>query len=135
MARSKSATTIPAPLARLAGRAAAAADFLRILSNEHRLRVLCLLRDAESSVGEMNALIDVSQSVLSQHLAVLREHKLVRTRRCAQTIYYSLAPGPVSAVIDALHDTLCRHVKRPDHAAAAVAARAPQPAAARRPAA
>ena len=108
----KSATTIMAQLARQADQAA---QFLRVLSNGHRLRVLCLLMDGEMSVGEINAMIDVSQSVLSQHLAVLRGHKLVQTRRFAQTIYYSAAPGPLGEVIAALHDAFCTPKKASSH--------------------
>lgn len=85
-----------------------AARFLRVLSNSHRLRVLCLLLEGELSVGEINAMVPVSQSVLSQHLAVLRTRKLVNTRRVAQTIYYSVAPGPVADVVLALHGAFCR---------------------------
>lgn len=97
--------------AQLTKQADKAAHFLRVLSNRHRLRVLCLLLDGELSVGEINASIKVSQAVLSQHLAVLRDNHLVHTRRAAQTIYYSVAPGPVGGVIIALHDAFCRQDK------------------------
>lgn len=94
-----------------------AALLLKALANEKRLQVLCLLAESERSVGEINDLLDLSQSALSQHLAVLREENLVRTRRVAQTIYYSLAPGPAGAVMKTLHGIYCgrsgpRTVKR-----------------------
>ena len=44
-----------------------AAQLLKVLANEKRLMILCLLVDAERSVGELNALLDLSQSALSQH--------------------------------------------------------------------
>ena len=72
-----------------------------------RLQVLCLLAAGERSVGEMQSLLDLGQSALSQHLAVLREEGLVATRRDAQTIYYSLAPGPAAAVMHTLHGIYC----------------------------
>ncbi len=84
-----------------------AAQLLKALANEKRLQVLCLLAESERSVGEINDLLDLSQSALSQHLAVLREEKLVHTRRVAQTIYYSLAPGPAGAVMKTLHRIYC----------------------------
>ncbi len=87
----------------LARQADQAARLLRVMSNGHRLRVLCLLRDGEMSVGQLNELIDVSQSVLSQHLAVLRSLQLVKTRRVSQTIYYRVTPGPATRVIAALY--------------------------------
>lgn len=84
-----------------------AAQLLRVLANEKRLMLLCLLVEGERSVGELNARVDLSQSALSQHLAVLREDGLVETRREAQTIYYSLADGPAQTIIEALHGIYC----------------------------
>jgi DNA-binding transcriptional ArsR family regulator len=49
----------------------------------------------------------LSQSALSQHLAVLREAGMVDTRRSAQTIFYSLPAGPVHWVMQTLHDIYC----------------------------
>jgi len=87
--------------------AADAARLLKTLGNEQRLMVLCLLVEAERSVSELNARLDLSQSALSQHLAVLRGDGLVTTRRDAQTIYYSLADGPAQRIIDTLHGIYC----------------------------
>lgn len=84
-----------------------AAKLLKALANERRLQVLCLLAGGERSVGEINELLDLSQSALSQHLAVLREEGLVQTRRDAQLVYYSLAPGPAAAVMETLHGIYC----------------------------
>ncbi|MDH5829001.1 metalloregulator ArsR/SmtB family transcription factor [Luteimonas sp. M1R5S18] len=84
-----------------------AARLLKALANERRLQVLCLLAGGERSVGELNELLDLSQSALSQHLAVLREEQLVDTRRESQTIYYALAPGPAAAVMQTLHGIYC----------------------------
>lgn len=84
-----------------------AAQLLKALANENRLQVLCLLAEGERSVGEINALLDLSQSALSQHLAVLREEGLVQTRREAQVIYYSLMPGPAAEVMQTLHGIYC----------------------------
>ncbi len=84
-----------------------AAQLLKSLANEKRLMVLCLLVDGEHSVGELNAELDLSQSALSQHLAVLRADGLVTTRREAQTIYYSLAAGSAQRIIETLHDIYC----------------------------
>ena len=87
--------------------AADAARLLRALANEKRLMLLCLLVDGERSVGELNARVDLSQSALSQHLAVLREDGLVTTRREAQTIRYALAAGPAQRIIETLHGIYC----------------------------
>jgi len=84
-----------------------AARLLKALGNEKRLLLLCLLVDHEHSVGELNTRLDLSQSALSQHLAVLREDGLVQTRRDGQTIYYSLVPGPAQRILDTLHGIYC----------------------------
>lgn len=84
-----------------------AARLLKAIANENRLMMLCTLAEGERSVGELNAGLDLSQSALSQHLALLREDGLVHTRRDAQTIYYSLAPGPAYRIIRTLHDIYC----------------------------
>jgi DNA-binding transcriptional ArsR family regulator len=93
--------------AQMEARAEEAADLLKALSNPQRLRVMCLLIDGEKTVGELNAQIDLSQSALSQHLAVLRDGGLVRTRRESQSVYYSVADGPVHRIIETLHDIYC----------------------------
>ena len=69
--------------------------------------ILCVLAEGERSVGDLNRLIPLSQSALSQQLARLRQQGLVNTRRESQTIYYSLASGPADRVINLLHDIYC----------------------------
>lgn len=92
---------------RMGVHASDAARLLKTLANEKRLLILCLLVEGERSVGELNARVELSQSALSQHLAVLREEGLVHTRRDAQSIVYSLAEGPAQRVIDTLHSIYC----------------------------
>ena len=84
-----------------------AARLLKALGNEKRLQLLCLLVEGEHTVGELNARLDLSQSALSQHLAVLREDGLVQARREAQAVVYSLAPGPARTLLDTLHGIYC----------------------------
>jgi len=88
-------------------RAAEAAALLKALSNESRLLILCTLAGKEMSVSELNDQIPLSQSALSQQLAVLRREGLVETRREAQTIYYSLAPTDALRVISVLREIYC----------------------------
>jgi DNA-binding transcriptional ArsR family regulator len=84
-----------------------AAGFLKILANDRRLKILCELLKGERSVGELEDIVDLSQSALSQHLARLRRSHLVKTRRESQTIYYSIADPGVTKVIGALYDLYC----------------------------
>ena len=76
-----------------------AVTLLKTLANESRLLIMCVLSEGEHSVGALNERIHLSQSALSQHLAVLREQGLVRTRRQSQTIYYSLADSAAIPLI------------------------------------
>jgi DNA-binding transcriptional ArsR family regulator len=84
-----------------------ASRLLKSLANERRLLVLCHLSQGEKSVGELERLIDLSQSALSQHLARLRRDNLVETRREAQTIYYSICSPEALAVLETLHGVFC----------------------------
>ena len=84
-----------------------ASQFLKLLANQHRLMVLCLLIGGELSVGDLHARTNLSQSALSQHLASLREAGLVATRREAQTIFYALANENVMKVIELLKSIYC----------------------------
>ncbi len=84
-----------------------AAALLRALGNEQRLAILCGLLDGPLSVSQINERVDLSQSALSQHLAVLRESELVATRKDAQTVYYSLPDGPARQVLALLQKIFC----------------------------
>jgi DNA-binding transcriptional ArsR family regulator len=84
-----------------------AASLLKGLANESRLIIMCVLAEGECSVGQLNERVDLSQSALSQHLAVLREQGLVLTRRESQTIFYRLADTPALKIIHLLHDIYC----------------------------
>ena len=88
--------------------AADAVRLLKSIANESRLMVMCVLAEGEFSVGSLNERISLSQSALSQHLAILREQGLVKTRRESQTIYYSLADTAALNLIHTLHDIYCK---------------------------
>ncbi|MCE8031763.1 MAG: metalloregulator ArsR/SmtB family transcription factor [Halomonas sp.] len=79
-----------------------ATALLKALANDNRLRILCLLDGSELSVTELNQRLALSQSALSQHLAILRREGLVSTRRASQTIYYSLQGEQARQMIDTL---------------------------------
>jgi ArsR family transcriptional regulator, virulence genes transcriptional regulator len=84
-----------------------ASNLLRAMASEHRLMVLCSLVGSDLSVSQLLERVPLTQSALSQHLAVLRHERLVSTRRDGQTVYYSVQPGPALDVIRALHDNYC----------------------------
>jgi DNA-binding transcriptional ArsR family regulator len=98
----------PASLKRLERNAHKACDLLGAMANTSRLMILCQLAGGEKSVSELQPLIGLSQSALSQHLAVLRRKHLVRTRRAGQSIFYSLTSGEAASLLETLHAQFCR---------------------------
>ncbi len=78
------------------------ARILKAMGNEKRLDILYHLLQKELNVGELEKLVKLSQSALSQHLAVLRSENIVKTRREAQTIYYSIKNPQVLQLLDLL---------------------------------
>ena len=94
-------------LQQLAQNADKAASLLKAMSNTNRLMILCALLDSELSVNELNQMIPLSQSALSQHLSALRKAELVSTRREAQTIFYRIQGKAPLAVIMTLKQLFC----------------------------
>ena len=95
-------------LAGFEDRATEAAQMLRALSNEKRLMILCkLLEHGELSVNELIVDVGLSQSAMSQHLARMREEKIVETRRDAQQIFYRVADPRVGEILRTLKSTFC----------------------------
>jgi DNA-binding transcriptional ArsR family regulator len=84
-----------------------ASDLLKALSNRHRLLIICQLIDGERSVGELAAFLNLRDSTVSQHLALLRKDGLVSARRDGQTIYYSIASDPAREVLKTLYQVFC----------------------------
>ena len=85
-----------------------AARLLSLLANASRLRILCELSDGERSVSALEAVVGLSQSALSQHLAKLREADLVTTRRAAQMIYYSIADKKAERLLAVIAEVFCK---------------------------
>ena len=80
---------------------------MKVLANENRLMILCQLVTDERYVGELADLLEMRQAALSQQLALLRKDGLVKTRREAQTIYYSLARDDLAQLLGFLYQTFC----------------------------
>jgi DNA-binding transcriptional ArsR family regulator len=89
------------------GNAHRACELLKALANESRLLALCQLSQGEASVGELQAKVGLSQSALSQHLAVLRGLGIVEARRSGRSIRYSLSSREATAVIETLYRQFC----------------------------
>lgn len=99
-------------LGELQSRALRAAGLLKAMSNPVRLMVLCQLAEGEKAVGELEQVANVSQSALSQHLALLRQRGLVKSRRAGQSIIYALDGPEAPALLAALYEVYCRNVRK-----------------------
>jgi len=84
-----------------------ASELLKALSNRHRLLIICQLIDGERSVGELAAFLNLRDSTVSQHLALLRKDGLIAARRDGQTIYYSITSDPAREVLKTLYQVFC----------------------------
>jgi len=103
-------------IAELQKKAGRATSLLKAMANPSRLLILCQLAEGEKSVGELERLVGLSQSGLSQHLALLRRKGIVATRREAQSIYYSLASKEAEAIMAALYAVFCAKAATKRHA-------------------
>ncbi len=96
-----------------------ASELLKALASRHRLLILCHLAESKCSVGELASALDLRDSTVSQHLALLRRDGLVAAERDGQTVWYSLASGPARDVLDTLFAIYCpRDVARKSRAKA-----------------
>jgi ArsR family transcriptional regulator, virulence genes transcriptional regulator len=84
-----------------------ASSLLKALSNRHRLIIVCQLTENERSVGELAELLNIRDSTVSQHLALLRKDGLVTARRDGQTIWYSIGSLQAREIVRTLYRVYC----------------------------
>ncbi len=101
------ATTTPMDLESLRRAADSACRLMKALSNPDRLLLLCQLTEGEKRVGELEALVGITQPTLSQQLGVLRDEGLVTTRRDGKHIHYQFASPQALAVMQSLFEQFC----------------------------
>lgn len=95
------------PADEMSARAAEAAAFLKALSHEGRLMILCHLSSGERSVTELESLLGARQAAVSQQLARLRTEGLVRARREGKVIHYSIRDPKAGAIMALVYDMFC----------------------------
>ena len=102
-------TDLAAELNLLEDRAVEVATMLKAIANPRRLLLLCKLAEARTlSVGQLAQAVGISQSALSQHLAVMRDEHLVTFERSGQTLHYRIADDRLTALLDSLYRIYCR---------------------------
>ncbi|MFT7685179.1 MAG: DNA-binding transcriptional ArsR family regulator [Candidatus Azotimanducaceae bacterium] len=85
-----------------------ASNMMKLLGHPHRLMILCELKVAEKSVGELSTTVGISQSLVSQHLARMRHESVVTARREAQVVYYAINEGAAATLISTIYDIYCK---------------------------
>ena len=99
--------TNPSELDAVVKNARSASNFLKAISHEGRLMILCHLVSGEKSVTELEDLISARQAAVSQQLSRLRLEGLVIPRRDGKTIYYRLADDKPKRVLEVVYDLFC----------------------------
>ncbi len=95
-------------LERMMQNAQRASNFLKAISHEGRLMILCYLVSGEKSVKELEDLLSARQAAVSQQLARLRYEGLVTSRRDGTTIYYRLTDERPRQILEVVYDMFCR---------------------------
>lgn len=93
-------------------RAKQASEFLKALAHESRLLILCQLCDGEKSVSDLEDLLSLRQSAVSQHLARLRLDGLVEAKRDGKAVYYGLANDDLRTILAAVYEIFCKKPRR-----------------------
>ena len=84
------------------------AKLLKLLANENRLMILCALIESPMAVSKIAERVpDITQSALSQHLALFKEHGVLDREKSGQSVIYSIADGRVTEVIATLKKYYC----------------------------
>ncbi len=85
-----------------------ASILLKLLANQKRLLILCKLSEKqETSVNDLSKFVGLSQSALSQHLAKMRDQKIIASSRKAQTVYYRIDDADVAKIMVTLQEIYC----------------------------
>ena len=100
--------TTPSEFDVVVEKAKSASNFLKAISHEGRLMILCHLVSGEKSVTELEELISARQAAVSQQLSRLRLEGLVVPRRDGKTIYYRLADDKPKRILEVIYDLFCQ---------------------------
>lgn len=106
-AKVEAAGCVALPVEEMAVRAAEAAAFLKALSHEGRLMILCHLSAGEKTVTELEDRLGARQAAVSQQLARLRAEGLVAARRDGKSIYYSIQDPKAGAIMELVYEMFC----------------------------
>ncbi len=87
------------------------AEITKTLAHPVRLAILHLLKSGEKTVNQITETIGASQSNVSQHLALMRQREIVKTRKAGATIYYRLASQKIGQACDMMRELLLEQLR------------------------
>lgn len=88
------------------------AELLKVLANENRLLILCELIEEPQSVGNLLEKLDITQSGISQHLAILKANGILDYNKKAQTVIYSIKDERIYKLLEIIKETYCMEENR-----------------------
>ncbi len=80
---------------------------MKAIAHPLRLKILCLLGGGEVAVQEIVEAVGTTQSNISQHLAILRDKKILKTRKDANKVYYRIADGRILHLVSMMREVFC----------------------------
>lgn len=84
----------------------------KTMANSLRLAILYFLKDGEKTVNELAELLSASQSNVSQHLAMMRQREIVKTRKEGSNVYYSVANPKINQACEMVREVLLEQLKQ-----------------------
>lgn len=88
------------------------ADICKVFTSPKRLEIIDILREGEKTVNELVELMNLPQSSVSQHLAILRERGIVETRRRGNSVFYRIADKRILKACDLMRDFLLDQIEK-----------------------
>lgn len=88
------------------------AEISKTLAHPLRIAILHYLRDGEKTVNDLTQTLGASQSNISQHLALLRQRQIVKTRKEGSTVYYRVASPKISQACDMVREVLIEQLNQ-----------------------
>ncbi len=88
------------------------AEISKTLAHPLRIAILHCLRDGEKTVNDLTETLGASQSNISQHLALLRQRQIVKTRKEGSTVYYRVASPKISQACDMVREVLIEQLNQ-----------------------
>ena len=88
------------------------ASICKIFTNPRRLEIIDLLRDGEKTVNELVKLMNLPQSTVSQHLAVMREKGILEAKRAGSSTFYRISDERIVKACDLMREVLLSHIDK-----------------------